>query len=287
MGVQYFGQFLIENGYLSRSQLLDAIDHQKSVNVKLGVLAIDQGYMSAGQVEDVILAQRSLNKRFGEIALEKGYISEQDLEKILSRQNNDRIFLGEALVEKGYLSYAQLQEYLEHFNRIQEKCLKKVDSTLAQLSDSQLLIINEGEAIFKNMILRMLDEQSIISSYIIYKDTDPEYHDFHVSQKLFGDQDLTMAISMDRELLLHMSSKLLSMDISELDELAIDGGKEFINIVIGHLCVALSNRGIKTETAPPLFISANEFNHEYKSPVIICARVLVGEKQFQLYYYLS
>jgi len=44
---QYFGHYLINNGLIKPEQLADALDYQRSVHLKLGVIAINAGLMSS------------------------------------------------------------------------------------------------------------------------------------------------------------------------------------------------------------------------------------------------
>lgn len=44
---QYFGQYLLNEKYLTAEQLKASLEYQQSVRLKLGVLAINAGYMNA------------------------------------------------------------------------------------------------------------------------------------------------------------------------------------------------------------------------------------------------
>lgn len=50
---QYFGNYLLERNIISPEELRQALEEQKSVKVRLGVMAIETGYMNAAQVERV------------------------------------------------------------------------------------------------------------------------------------------------------------------------------------------------------------------------------------------
>ncbi len=50
---QYFGQYLFNKGILTAKQLFDVLAHERSVRVKLGVLAINAEVMTAIQVEKI------------------------------------------------------------------------------------------------------------------------------------------------------------------------------------------------------------------------------------------
>lgn len=72
----YFGQYLLNENYLTQSQLKSALEYQKSVRLKLGVLAINAGYMNAEQVSQVHQMQTKVDKRFGELAVDLRSVKE-------------------------------------------------------------------------------------------------------------------------------------------------------------------------------------------------------------------
>jgi hypothetical protein len=65
---QYFGQYLLNKGYLTLEQLYDGLENQKETRLKLGVLAVNAGYMKADQAYKINEAQKKLDKKFGELA---------------------------------------------------------------------------------------------------------------------------------------------------------------------------------------------------------------------------
>ena len=71
---QSFGNFILNKGYLTKNQVLEALSIERETHVKIGVLAVNSGKISAEQVDQIHLFQQSTDKRFGEIAIEKGYL---------------------------------------------------------------------------------------------------------------------------------------------------------------------------------------------------------------------
>lgn len=53
MFTQLFGSYLLNKKYVTRDQLKAALDFQKSLHVKLGVMAINAGYMASEQVNEI------------------------------------------------------------------------------------------------------------------------------------------------------------------------------------------------------------------------------------------
>ena len=57
MYTQFFGNYLLEKDIITTEQLLDALQEQSKVHLKLGTLAIHEGYMTAGEVDNIIIMQ--------------------------------------------------------------------------------------------------------------------------------------------------------------------------------------------------------------------------------------
>ena len=55
---QYFGNYLLKKGTIKPGQLADALEYQRSVHLKLGVIAVNAGYMTPAQVQDPQYAEK-------------------------------------------------------------------------------------------------------------------------------------------------------------------------------------------------------------------------------------
>ncbi len=75
----FFGNYLLEKDIITTEQLLDALQEQSKVHLKLGTLAIHEGYMTAGEVDNIIIMQTHQDKKFGELAIEEGYLTEEQV----------------------------------------------------------------------------------------------------------------------------------------------------------------------------------------------------------------
>lgn len=115
MFTQFFGCYLLNNGYITDEQFAEAAEAVKVARVKLGVLAINAGYMTAKQVETVLEHQRTEDKRIGEIAVDMGFMTGEQVEELFSAQQPVHLVLGQVLVNKGFLSTSQFQEALNSY----------------------------------------------------------------------------------------------------------------------------------------------------------------------------
>ena len=82
MYTQFFGNYLLANGYVTRDQLFSAMRQEADQHMKLGTLAIHAGYMNAAQVDDVVIHQTHQDNRFGELAIQLGYLTEAQVEEL-------------------------------------------------------------------------------------------------------------------------------------------------------------------------------------------------------------
>ena len=126
---QHFGQYLLNQKIITAAQLIEVMDYERSVRVKLGVLAINAGLMTGAQVETVHHLQRLKDKRFGELAVEQGYLTYPQLEDLLQNQHSRHLGLSQVIIDKEYLTLEQLEGILISY---------KAES---QLSEEQLQAI--------------------------------------------------------------------------------------------------------------------------------------------------
>ena len=53
MGIQFFGEFLIDRWVITRGQLLEALELQEYRNTKFGQLAVQKGFLTEEQVKQM------------------------------------------------------------------------------------------------------------------------------------------------------------------------------------------------------------------------------------------
>lgn len=287
MNVKYFGQYLLEKGYINKDQLLEGIKYQKAINLKIGVLAIDKGFMTALQVNEIVDLQKVANKQFGVLAIQKKYITNEQIEELLSIQKSDRIYLGEALLEKGFVSLEQLEKYLREYKKDQQKADSEINSALSSLNPKYSSLVKTTVQIFQDLLVRMVDETGKVSNCSEKTTGTPANHYF-VFQKIFGDTNCIIGIGLRDSTLCYISSQIFKKEIPVPDAYSEDGVKEFVNIGVGHLCAALSNEGIITETAPPICLRYPDFKPDliYSTELIVTI-LMTNEDEFNLHFILN
>jgi CheY-specific phosphatase CheX/3-deoxy-D-manno-octulosonate 8-phosphate phosphatase KdsC-like HAD superfamily phosphatase len=123
MAIKFFGQFLIDQGAITHSVLLKALNLQEKTNRKLGDIVFDMKLMSRVDIARVQQAQRHEDVMFGDKAVEMGFLTPQQLEQALALQRDNHLYIGEALVKLGALSHSELNDYLKKFHQEQKPFL--------------------------------------------------------------------------------------------------------------------------------------------------------------------
>lgn len=253
MSVKFFGQFLLERGRILKEELMDALDFQKSVNVKLGTLALDAGYLKAEQIEGIHAEQQRTDKMFGEIALEQNLLSPEQLEELLVIQKNERITLGEALVQKGYLTLGDLEVELNAYKEEQKGYTVKAREAVENLQGT--LVAETFLDVTAKLLLRLADmEVQPIESHNDKERVAPFM--WNVYQQFFGDTDGTYIISLSDEPFLKIASQVAHEKIWEVNDFAKDSVMEFANIVVGNTASKLSQEGIKVDLKPSKVVTS-------------------------------
>lgn len=277
---QYFGNYLLKKGTIKPGQLADALEYQRSVHLKLGVIAVNAGYMTPAQVEEIHNMQKRVDKRFGELAIEKGYINEQQLDEMLATQKQGHLMLGQALIDRGHLTIEQLQEELENYRK--EYGMSVREFNVVGKDDSreiEQIFHNYGEALLGKMysdyvtllmknLIRFVDDNPTVEIDQLKSDVAAQWF---VSQEIYGKINLYTAIACDSDVFVKFAAKFAQEDITEPDELAQASVGEFLNLHNGIFLVNVSNNGVELEMNPQQAAENYMFANPGKAYVITCS----------------
>ncbi|MFZ5596950.1 MAG: hypothetical protein ACOY31_08055 [Bacillota bacterium] len=261
---QYFGNYLLNNGLISSSQLREVMKIQSEIRLKLGVLAVNSGYMSPMQVMEVHDLQKKMDKKFGEIAVEKGYLTGSQVEELLSTQKRGHLLLGQGLVDKGYMSLDQLQAALEgykkangltdeRFRAFQQGDIDEIVNTFVNFSG-----LSGGDA-YKDYVTLMM------KNIIRFIDNSPRLEKNYeqasystpclVCQEIMGEVGMFTGIAAGEKVFLEMAGRYAGEELKEIDELAGASVAEFLNLNNGIFLVNMSNRGVELEMKPQIVLT--------------------------------
>jgi len=291
MFAQFFGNYLLEENYIEKKQLIEGLKKTKNSRVKLGVLAIDAGYLTAAQVEKIHAKQAQVDKRIGDIAVELGYLTNAQVEELLTNQPARYLLLSQSLLDKEYMNNSQLEEALAKFkakynlteedlsDSAQGDKLSNVIKSFYKLddSDSSVYIGTYIKLLFNNLVRFIGDDFVTVGpESMVLSDSD-----IKVSQQISGEFSTTTFIQTDEISLLQFVSRYAGEDIPVLDEYSIAAAQDFLNLHNGLFMVNMSNdSNIELKLAPPEI--ANEGLSKEKSYVSIPVMLSFGNVNFIL-----
>jgi len=257
---QYFGHYLLNHGLLSSEQLESALEKQKSIHLKLGVIAVDDGILTPVQVEEIHEKQKLQDKRFGEIGVELGYLTEEQVEKLLSVQKSSHLLLAQAIIDENYMTYDSfanaLNEYKqlyslsdEKFEAIKSGNIETMVESLLNLDDKEKEEYTQYVSLFVKNMIRFIDDSAYVE---VSKLNEAIAAEWIVSQEIKGKEPFFTALALDEGVLIEIASIYAEEELFEADEMAQASVSEFLNLHNGIFLVNMSNKGVELSMEPQL-----------------------------------
>lgn len=247
MGVQFFGQFLLEQNVITRDQLLDAVEYQEAQNLKLGAYAVKKEFISQADVERINQLQQSKDLRFGEAAVELGLLSKGQVEELITAQKNDRIYLGEAVVTKGHASQEQIDEALDNFKKQQAGYHPNEVELPAEVPDAELAATFFD--LTHKLLLRMGDIENKLTPAKLVEGS-VKVPGERVQISFSGNYNTRYILGVPDAVARKMAKKIIDADDPSAEEL-IDIVREFANVVCGNILARLAQSGKTADISPP------------------------------------
>jgi hypothetical protein len=115
-----FEKHLVERGFLTPEQALDAFDEQLAKRTPLGRLAVSNGKLTMAQVFTVLDAQAGTRRLFGEIAIEMGFLTAADVQDLLREQRRISPTLIDILERRGVATHKVLEAEYRNFLAVRD-----------------------------------------------------------------------------------------------------------------------------------------------------------------------
>lgn len=249
MAVKFFGQFLVEQGIISRDILLKAIALQESLNKSIGDVVQELGFMKAADVTRVNQAQRSVDLRFGDLAVNMGLLTEDQMKIALKKQSESHIYIGKAIVQVGGLKEDELQRYLDEFKADQAKYATDRVEIPANIPHAELweMMADMSYKMFTRVArLTFRPGPSQLTSRI-------ESEHITAAMDFTGDVRCRYVMSASPEVQTQIAKAMLSQDSvsHEPKEVLDDTIMEFINVVCGNIAAKSAHLGKTLDILPP------------------------------------
>lgn len=251
MAARFFGQYLIEAGAISSSQLREALDLMESDYEKLGELAVKLGYLRKEDVARLHREQRYVDSPLGELAIERSLMSREQLEKLLERQRSGRLKIGEALVRLGYIEEAKIEDHFAEFKRTQDQLVDRVRTLPLELANNRLAEFVVG--FFPKITLRIAEVRLKVVQGCEAASRHMKEHT--VSVMISGPEPIDLGLSVDTEFAEAILWGLLGGELAPEDERPSfeDCLGEYVSIVAGNALMALQEEGVRGRIEPPKF----------------------------------
>lgn len=249
MHTQFFGNFLLNNNYVTLESLNSALQSQSKTKLKLGVLAINSGYMTAEQVQKVHNMQQKVDKRFGDLAVTMGYLSDEKVNELLTKQQPGYLLLGQTLFDNGSISPIDLEkaitEYKEKYSisncdftmEQNDKFNTLLDDFYSVCKDDSLKVEKDYISLLFNNLIRFIGSDFIPQNARVI---DSYSADNAFVQLINGAFDAETAIIAPYDVVNKFACRYAGEEITD-KEYAMATVSEFLNLQNGLFAVNLSN----------------------------------------------
>lgn len=251
------GNYMVEVGLMTKSQLKYVLSVQEKIRVKLGLIAVSEGMLTLEQADAINRMQQVMDKRFGDIAVEMGYLTDAQVGSLLKMQGNEYLTFAQTLVDENIVSMDRLQTILKDYQT--ENGFTNTEMEAIKSGDPEkiapLFLPPEAEAyqdvavVALKALIRCIDRQA----YPMYgKMTNSFDTIMPVTQELTGTEYWKVGFSDEEGGLCAIASMFAKEDYKVVDEDVQDAVGEFLNCVNGLFATAKSNKNINLELMPPI-----------------------------------
>lgn len=253
MGIQFFGEFLIDRWIITRGQLIEALELQDYRNLKFGEVAMQKKYLDEKQVDQINERQKSADMPFADLAVDMGLINAEQAQEILTFQKNNHLYLGEALLELGHITEDILERELAIFKEEQARYALEevVVPTETQGTDVIRVSVDLTRKMFNRVVGIII---KVGEGTVVHKTDETSRANYHlcVSVPFQNPKTLRYVLSVSSDVAVSIASKILREDATRESEAVVeDAVKEFCNIVCGNAIAKLAQMGIQADIAPP------------------------------------
>lgn len=262
--VEYIlGNYLVETGKITKSQLQQVLESQDAVRVKLGLIAVEEGMMTMDQADEVNRLQAVMDKRFGDIAVTRGYLTEEQVGRLLKRQGSPYLVFVQSLVDAGLVTMEEVDGFINDFRHINGYSISELEDIKSDDVDRILpLMLPEGAKQYRDVIgaavrilIRLIDRRVYLREAVMVTSLPPEPM---VSQTLDGESGIVDCFSERDGALLKACRVFGQEEFETLNEDSLDAAGELLNCINGLYVSNLSRQGRFLEMMPPVYAGVRE-----------------------------
>ena len=250
---QFFGNYLFSNGYVTKEQLLPALERQAKTFLLVSTKALYTGDMSAQEIQHVINLQEEEGKKFSELAIKYGYMDQQQMMHLLDTPVPDFMILGQILVKDGVFTYEELENILTDY-RSQSEFLdlelnEEHQNDFHRLIEDFSIVSEASIPDFGKSYLELL-----LNSFALYIGEDfstlpPSIcteiaTECCISQTVKGPYEVNTYFNMDKATVLAFAERYTGDPYSEIDEYVMASIEDLLNMQNGLFIVNASNESM-------------------------------------------
>ena len=258
---QIFGNYLVSKNKLSKEQLDEIISQEKTVRVKMGLIAVAEKMMTQEQADEINQLQAIKDKRFGDLAVEKGYLTDEQIGVLLKKQGNIYMLFVQTTIDKGYMTLDDIEHALADYRSengltrsdMSDMISGDVDRTIRLFLPSN----SEKSAYYDRIcgiairtIIRLISSSAYVKKAYF---TDELKTERFAMQKVEGDHILNTGFAGDGTSLLTIADTYAQEEFGVVDLDALDSVGEFTNCINGLFASELSCENVSIDMLPPEF----------------------------------
>lgn len=277
---QFFGNYLLSKGKISKEQFISCMEYMRANRVKLGLIAESEGLLTRQQADELNRLQMQSDKRFGDLAIEKGYLTDADISHLLQLQGNPYLIFVQALEENHLMTRDEIAVCVGDFQR--EEGLTNTALEAIKCGDFDRLLPSfidaDNSECLDLIALTLRNVVRFVSSYIrIGKATRiTEYSARYMAwQRTTGAYEGFLGFASDDTAILTVADGYAGEYFEKPDEDALDSVCEFTNCINGLHATELSYKEISIDMLPPEFAfdgTINDSEGFYVLPLYITGK---------------
>lgn len=250
MYTQFFGNYLFSKGYVTKEQLISAMQRKPKDNAQVGILSLYFGYMSSSEIEYIRQLQNESGRKFSELSIENGYLTQSQVLELLNGEKPNFLTLGQIFVEDGVLNYEKLENILADYrsqhefldmemNQENKDDIQRLLDSFSLLSETAIPKFGQSylELLFNNLVRYIGDDFIALPP-----DSCTEFATEHcVSQSINGSYLINTYLNMDSSTAINFAERYTNDAFAVFDEYVAASIEDFINLHNGLFIVNASN----------------------------------------------
>ncbi len=256
---QFFGNYLLNKGKITKDQFTSCMEYMRANRVKLGLIAESEGLLSRAQADELNRLQMQSDKRFGDLAIEKGYLTDADITHLLQLQGNPYLIFVQALEENNLLSRDEIAEAVGAFQH--EATLTNTALEAIKAGDFDRLlpafVDTDKNEYLDLMALTLRNIVRFVSSYIRIENAQKStnYSAKYIAyQRTEGAYNGFLGFASNDDSILTIADGYAGEYFEKTDEDALDSVCEFANCINGLYATELSYKDVSIDMCPPEFM---------------------------------